>query len=146
MWRQKYLIFGKKKIQLAVSTVSIQMSRNGEFYKGVNLLNRAAFSLGIKANNGLDVFFSPTFNLLLREPSAQNLEEATFEIAPFDFSQKNRSSITDMHNILKRIIFPLKFDKDKTFNLNVEDYDFLRYWMSRFTYEDIGDKFKTEKK
>ena len=46
-----------------------------------------------------------------------------------------------MHNILKRIIFPLKFDKDKTFNLNVEDYDFLRYWMSRFTYEDIGDKF-----
>ena len=63
-----------------------------------------------------------------------------------DFSQKNRSSITDMHNILKRIIFPLKFDKDKTFNLNVEDYDFLRYWMSRFTYEDIRDKFKTEKK
>jgi hypothetical protein len=63
-----------------------------------------------------------------------------------DFSQKNRSSIIDMHNILKRIIFPLKFDKDKTFNLNVEDYDFLRYWMSRFTYEDIGDKFKTEKK
>ena len=63
-----------------------------------------------------------------------------------DFSQKNRSSITDMHNILKRIIFPLKFDKNKTFNLNVEDYDFLRYWMSRFTYEDIGDKFKTEKK
>lgn len=70
------------------------------------------------------------------------------EVVPgaFDFSQKNRSSITDMHNILKRIIFPLKFDKDKTFNLNVEDYDFLRYWMSRFTYEDIGDKFKTEKK
>ncbi len=64
----------------------------------------------------------------------------------FDFSQKNRSSITDMHNILKRIIFPLKFDKDNTFNLNVEDYDFLRYWMSRFTYEDIGEKFKTEKK
>ena len=45
-----------------------------------------------------------------------------------------------MQNILKRIIFPLEFDKDKTFNLNVEDYDFLRYWMSRFTYEDIGDK------
>jgi hypothetical protein len=70
------------------------------------------------------------------------------EVVPgaFDFSQKNRSSITDMHNILKRIIFPLKFDKDKTFNLNVEDYDFLRYWMSRFTYEDIGDKYKTKKK
>jgi hypothetical protein len=70
------------------------------------------------------------------------------EVVPgaFDFSRKNRSSVTDMHNVIKRIIFPLEFDKDKTFNLNVEDYDFLRYWMSRFTYEDIGDKFKTEKK
>jgi hypothetical protein len=27
------------------------------------------------------------------------------------------------------------------FNLNVEDYDFLRYWMSRFTYEDLGAKY-----
>ena len=68
------------------------------------------------------------------------------EVVPgaFDFSQKNRSSITDMHNILKRIIFPLKWEKDKTVKLNGEDYDFLRYWMSRFTYEDIGDKYKTE--
>lgn len=81
------MIFGEKKIQLAVSTVSIQMSRNGEFYKGINLLNRAAFSLGIEVSKGVDLFFSPTFNLLLREPSANNLEEAIFEISPFNFSQ-----------------------------------------------------------
>ena len=63
-----------------------------------------------------------------------------------DFSQKNRHSIRDMHNLLKRIIFPSKLDKENVFNLNVEDYDFLRYWMSRYTYEDLGDKFRTDKK
>jgi len=58
-----------------------------------------------------------------------------------NFSEKNRSSITDMHNLIKYIFYPEIFDSTNTFNLNVEDYDFLRYWMSRFTYEDIGEKF-----
>jgi beta-lactamase class A len=56
-----------------------------------------------------------------------------------DFSSKNRSSLTDMHNIMKNLIYPeTALSK---FNLNVEDYDFLRYWMSRFTYEDLGAKY-----
>ena len=56
-----------------------------------------------------------------------------------DFSSKNRSSLTDMHNIMKNIIYPeISLSK---FNLNVEDYDFLRYWMSRFTHEDLGVKY-----
>ena len=56
-----------------------------------------------------------------------------------DFSTKNRSSLTDMHNIMKNLIYPeTALSK---FNLNVEDYDFLRYWMSRFTYEDLGAKY-----
>ena len=58
-----------------------------------------------------------------------------------NFSEKNRSSITDMHNLIKYIFYPEIFDSNNTFNLNVEDYDFLRYWMSRFTFEDIGEKF-----
>ena len=58
-----------------------------------------------------------------------------------NFSKKNRFSITDMHNLIKYIFYPEIFDKANAFNLNVEDYDFIRYWMSRFTYEDIGDKF-----
>ncbi len=58
-----------------------------------------------------------------------------------NFSEKNRFSITDMHNLIKYIFYPEIFDKANNFNLNVEDYDFIRYWMSRFTYEDIGEKF-----
>ena len=63
-----------------------------------------------------------------------------------NFSEKNRSSITDMHNLIKYIFYPEIFDSTNTFNLNVEDYDFLRYWMSRFTYEDIGQKFIGDEK
>ena len=63
-----------------------------------------------------------------------------------NFSEKNRSSATDMHNIIKYIFYPEIFDSTNNFNLNVEDYDFLRYWMSRFTYEDIGQKFRGDEK
>ena len=63
-----------------------------------------------------------------------------------NFSEKNRFSITDMHNLIKYIFYPDIFDKANTFNLNVEDYDFIRYWMSRFTYEDIGEKFIGDEK
>ena len=63
-----------------------------------------------------------------------------------NFSEKNRFSITDMHNLIKYIFYPEIFDKANTFNLNVEDYDFIRYWMSRFTYEDIGEKFIGDEK
>lgn len=58
---------------------------------------------------------------------------------PLDFIYKNRSSLTDMHNIIKNLIYPeVTLSK---FNLNVEDYDFIRYWMSRFTFEDLGAKY-----
>ena len=63
-----------------------------------------------------------------------------------NFSEKNRSSLTDMHNLIKDIFYPEIFDSTNNFNLNVEDYDFLRYWMSRFTYEDIGQKFIGDEK
>ena len=63
-----------------------------------------------------------------------------------NFSEKNRFSITDMHNLIKYIFYPEIFDKANTFNLNVEDYDFIRYWMSRFTYEDTGEKFIGDEK
>ena len=65
--------------------------------------------------------------------------DGEIENKSLDFSLKNRSSLTDMHNIMKNLIYP--DISSSTFNLNVEDYDFLRYWMSRFTHEDLGAKY-----
>tara|TARA_B100000768_G_scaffold74268_1_gene71049 strand:- start:2064 stop:3290 length:1227 start_codon:yes stop_codon:yes gene_type:complete len=48
-----------------------------------------------------------------------------------DFSEKNYVSISALHQILERIIFPKLFSKKKQFTIEPEDYFFLRYWMSR---------------
>jgi len=56
--------------------------------------------------------------------------------SPFDFSFKNQISITDLNNILKRIIFPENFKKEERFDLHQTDYNFLKYWMSRTSIED----------
>ena len=99
----------------------------------------------ISSNEDRDIVTADDNTLGLKK-GEKKFKDGIVEFGSLDFSQKNRSSIMDMHNIIKRIIFPSKFDDDNAFNLNVEDYDFLRYWMSRYTYEDLGDKFRTDKK
>lgn len=74
----------------------------------------------------------------------RTLKEGKVSIGPLDFSYKNRFSLLDMHTFIKKIIFTEKFNNQNYFNLNVEDYDFLRYWMSRFTYEDNGKKYEDD--
>ncbi len=74
----------------------------------------------------------------------RTLKDGKVSIGPLDFSYKNRFSLLDMHTFIKKIIFTEKFNNQNYFNLNVEDYDFLRYWMSRFTYEDIGKKYEDD--
>mgnify|MGYP001207304555 CR=1 FL=1 len=48
-----------------------------------------------------------------------------------DFGEKNRISLQDLTGILQRIIFPEVFPPQQQFDLTPEDYEFLRYWMSR---------------
>ena len=99
----------------------------------------------ISSNEDRDIVTADDNTLGLKK-GEKKFKDGIVEFGSLDFSQKNRSSLMDMHNIIKRIIFPSKFDDDNAFNLNVEDYDFLRYWMSRFTYEDLGNKFTADKK
>ena len=74
----------------------------------------------------------------------RTLKDGKVSIGSLDFSYKNRFSLLDMHTFIKKIIFTEKFNNQNHLNLNVEDYDFLRYWMSRFTYEDIGKKYEDD--
>ena len=74
----------------------------------------------------------------------RTLKDGKVSIGPLDFSYKNRFSLLDMHTFIKKIIFTEKFNNQNYLNLNVEDYDFLRYWMSRFTYEDNGKKYEDD--
>ena len=47
---------------------------------------------------------------------------------------------------MKRIIYPDLFQEQDRINLSDQDYNFLRYWMSRFTFEDIGIEYQKDSK
>lgn len=49
---------------------------------------------------------------------------------PFDFSKKNRVSLTTLHSIVRSIMFPEAVAKKQRFRLSNDEYDFLRKYMS----------------
>lgn len=58
------------------------------------------------------------------------LRENTLVNKPFDFSIKNRLSLTDLHSILRSVIFPEETTGKIKFNLRKDDYTFLYKYMS----------------
>ncbi len=50
---------------------------------------------------------------------------------PFDFSNKNFISLTNLHSMLKAVMFPESLPEKQRFNLTQEDYTFLYEWMSK---------------
>lgn len=54
---------------------------------------------------------------------------------PFDFAEKNYFSIQSLNQIMKAIIFPESLPTSEQFDLTGEDYEFLRFWMSRTALE-----------
>ena len=54
---------------------------------------------------------------------------------PFDFSIKNRLSLTDLHSILRSVIFPEETTGKTKFNLRPDDYTFLYKYMSMYPGE-----------
>lgn len=54
---------------------------------------------------------------------------------PFSFTQKNRLSIEDLHNMMIRVIFPNAFPEKIRFKLSDSDLKFLYHWMSAYPSE-----------
>jgi hypothetical protein len=61
--------------------------------------------------------------------------------SPMDFSTKNRISLLDLEGILKRVIYPDAFPKNQQFELENQDLEFLRFWMSRSTTESTAPNY-----
>ncbi|MEO6613481.1 MAG: serine hydrolase [Chitinophagaceae bacterium] len=57
---------------------------------------------------------------------------------PFDFSKKNRLSLTDLTHLLRSILFPGDVPQQQRFNLTSEDYDLLRRYMSMRPGESVS--------
>ena len=54
---------------------------------------------------------------------------------PFNFSEKNRVYLQDLHNMLKAVMFPESVAAKQRFKLTQNDLDFLRRWMSSYPGE-----------
>ena len=90
---------------------------------------------------------------VIEHNSLDNLRQGKSQIlngeevaTPFNFKTKNRASLRDQDGVMKRIIYPDLFQEQDRINLSDQDYNFLRYWMSRFTFEDIGIEYQKDSK
>ena len=88
---------------------------------------------------------------IIEHTNLDNLLQGKFQIlngeevaTPFNFKTKNRASLRDLDGVMKRIIYPDLFQEQDRINLSDQDYNFLRYWMSRFTFEDIGIEYQKD--
>jgi len=81
----------------------------------------------------------------LRQGKSQILNGEKVD-SPFNFKTKNRASLRDLDGVMKRIIYPELFREKDRMNLRDQDYNFLRYWMSRFTFEDVGLEYQKDSK
>jgi hypothetical protein len=60
-----------------------------------------------------------------------------------DFSYKNKFALSDLHGVVKRIIFPEAFVGIERFNLNEEHRDFIMKYMSMLPRESDFPKYDT---
>ena len=88
---------------------------------------------------------------IIQHNNLNNLLQGKYQIIngekterPFSFEIKNRASLRDLDGVIKRIIYPEIFEAKDRINLTDQDHNFLRYWMSRFTFEDIGVEYQKD--
>ena len=116
-------------------------------YKEVQIIHRLDISLSEDENRHTNAvrFFDTSGKLIYEKPlAASKLVYATRNTKmgtgfyrggelinePFDFSKKNRLSLTTLHSIVRSVMFPEMVSKKQRFNLTKDDYDFLRKYMS----------------
>src|SRR6187399_3336486 len=121
-------------------------------YKEVQIVHRLDISLSEDENRHTNPvrFFDASSKLIYEKPlEASKLIYATrntkmgvgfyrgSEIVnePFDFSKKNRVSLTTLHSIVRSIMFPEGVAKKQRFKLSNDEYDFLRKYMSMIPLE-----------
>lgn len=125
----------------------INNSLHRKGYDDVQIIHRLQVSLSEEENRHTNPvkFFDTSGKLIYEKPLTKSKlvyaqrntkmgkgfyrgEELVNE--PFDFSKKNRMSLTTLHNIVRSVMFPEAVPKQQRFNLTKEDYEFLRKYMS----------------
>ena len=64
--------------------------------------------------------------------------------SPMDFSNKNKISLPELHNILLSIIYPEKVSGSQRFNITAEDRNFLLKYMSQYPTESTFPPYSAD--
>ncbi len=130
-------------------------------YKDVNLIHRLSVSLPVEQNRITNSFRFYKGDSVIYEQRAQvnpkqyknNLSSLQKGIGyylgdslinkPKDFTYSNYFSLEDLQEILQAVIFPKYIPAKKRFNLNQDDYKFLRKYLSMLPAESKYPKYDT---
>jgi hypothetical protein len=116
-------------------------------YDSTQIIHRLQISLNEAQNRATNpfAFYDTAARLLYRQPLRQSplpyqprntflgkgyISRGKLIEKPFDFSAKNRLTLTDLHGMLTAVIFPDAVPKKQRFNLTADDYRFLHRYMS----------------
>lgn len=127
-------------------------------YADAQILHRLDVSLTEEENRTANPvrFFDSSLHLLLEKPAEKSkmiyaartdkqgtgfMRDGQLVNEPFDFSRKNRLSLTSLHSILRSVLFPDDVAQQQRFNLKPDDYRLLRKYMSMFPAESASPSY-----
>ena len=138
--------FNRLYEMLGQEYINKSLQKNG--YTKTQIKHRLSVSLPAEENRWTNPvsFYDTSCKLLFAQPaqySRFSFPETTIKMgqgyidgndslvnAPFDFSNKNRFPLADLHGMLKQFIFPEYKTRFKKFNLTDADRDFVMKYMS----------------
>lgn len=130
--------------------INEQLHQKG--YGDVQILHRLSIPLSLQQNRATNPinFFGPDKKIIYRQPAQYDssmYEQRNDSIGegyyngdslikmPMNFSEKNRISLQDLHNILLSLVFPEKIMPSQRFNITEDDRNFILKYMSELPTE-----------
>lgn len=129
------------------------------------IINRRFYPMNEDQNrhtNRIRFIFPNSYRLLYTQPPAYNTDRFHFGApiligkahmdsrdsiiqGPYDFTRGNKTSLADLTNMLKAVLFPKATAPIHRFNLNTADRKFLLQYMSQYPGETNYPKYDTSK-
>ncbi|MDB5277042.1 MAG: hypothetical protein JWR61_1997 [Ferruginibacter sp.] len=130
--------------------INEQLHQKG--YRDIQILHRLDIPLTQQQNRATNPvnFFGPDNRIIFSQPPQYDsslyvkrsdslglgyLKDGALINMPMDFSDKNRVSLQDLHNILLSVVFPEKVPASQRFNITADDRIFLLKYMSELPTE-----------
>lgn len=139
--------------------INDQLHQKG--YNDVQILHRLNIALSQQQNRATNPinFLGPDNKIIYTQPAQHDssayekrfdalgsgyLKEDSVINNAMDFSEKNRVSLQDLHNILLSIVFPEKVTASQRFNITADDRNFLLKYMSELPTESLSPPYSAD--